>query len=134
MRFFYAFWFFFCAGWGYLSATFPSEQSPHWVHAAYTFPITLAMSIGLIWLELQKLPAGKTAPRPSLQLKPWNRPLGVTLFVGLTFAFSGFWGLGLSLLFNLPSPFVAFQFFAMGAGFVGGCYLAYRLFPTKFGV
>jgi hypothetical protein len=132
MRFFYAFWFFFCAGWGYLSATFPSEQSLHWAYAASTLTIALVMSIGLLWLELRKLPVGKTAPRPSLQLKPWNRPVGANVFFGLTFVFSGLWGLGLSFIFDLPSPAVAFQFFAMGAGLMGGCYFAYRLFPNKF--
>jgi len=134
MRVFYAFWFFFCAGWGYLSATFPSEHSPHLMHAASVFPIALTMSIGLLWLELRKLPAGKVASPPSLQLKPWNRPIGLFLFIGLTFAFSGFWGLGLSSLFNLPSPGVALQFFAMGTGTVGGCYFSLRLFPNKFNV
>lgn len=134
MRVFYTFWFFFCAGWGYLSATFSLEDSPHWTHAASTFPIALAMSIGLIWLELRKLPLGRMTSRPSMQLKPWNRPIGLLLFVGFTFAFSGLWGLGLSFLSNLSSPGVAFQFLAMGAGTVGGCYYSFRLFPNKFNV
>ncbi len=58
--------------------------------------------------------------------------MGLAIFIGLTFAFSGFWGLSMYWVFNLPSPNVAFQFFAMGAGLTGGSYAIYRIFPEKF--
>ena len=96
------------------------------------FPVALAMSLALLWWEVQKLPSGRVLSRPSLQLKPWNRPIGQVLFIGLTFAFSGFWGLVLSVSFELSSPGIALQFFAMGAGLAGGCICAWRLFPSKF--
>lgn len=132
MRSFYVFWFFFCAGWGYLSATFPSDHSPPWPQVAVALPAALTLSIVILWLELRRLPTGQLATRPSLNLKPWNRPMGLSIFIGLTLAFSGFWGLGMSWAFNLPSPVVAFQFFAMGAGLTGGIYAVYRIFPAKF--
>jgi hypothetical protein len=132
MRSFYVFWFFFCAGWGYLSAAFPTEHSPLWPQAAAALPAALIMSIVILWLELRRLPTGRLATRPSLNLKPWNRPMGLAIFIGLTFAFSGFWGLSMYWVFNLPSPNVAFQFFAMGAGLTGGSYAIYRIFPEKF--
>ena len=96
------------------------------------FPVVLAMSIALLWWDLYKLPSGRVLPRPSLLLKPWDRPIGQILFIGLSFAFSGFWGLVLSLSLDLPSPGGALQFFAMGAGLAGGCICAWRLFPHKF--
>jgi hypothetical protein len=134
MRFFYAVWFFFCAGWGYLSATFPSEHSPHLLQVAVALPMTLIVTIGVLWLELRKLPVGTVASRPTLKLKPWNRPIGLTIFGGLTFVFTGLWGVGMSFVFNLSSPGVALQTLAMGAGLTGGCYVARQVFPDKFGV
>lgn len=133
MRAFYAFWFFFCAGWGYLSATFPSEHSPDWLQAAAALPVALGTSIGLLWLEFRKLPDGRFASRPTLTLKPWNRPMGFVMFIGLTFAFAGFWGVAMSLIANLSSPGYALQTLAMGTGFTGGCYVACQIFPNKFG-
>lgn len=132
VRIFYFFWFFFCAGWGYLSATFPTQPSPSLVHAVVTFPATLAMSTGILWYELRGLPIGALASPPSLHLKPWNRPIGLALFIGLTFAFSGVWGIAMALTFVLPSPLVALHFMAMGAGLAGGCFVAHYLFPQKF--
>jgi hypothetical protein len=134
MRVFYVFWFFFCAGWGYLSATFPSEHSADWLRAATALPAAFATSVGLLWLDLRKLPAGTLAMRPTLRLKPWNRPIGLVLFIGLTFAFTGFWGIWMSLIANLSSPGVALQTLAMGTGLTGGCYVACLIFPNKFGV
>lgn len=133
MRSFYVFWFFACAAWGNLSATFPSEHSPTWLQMAATLPAALTTSIVGLWLEFRRLPPGRLVARPSLKLKPWNQPMGLTIFIGLTFAFIGIWGLGMSWVFNLSSPAVAFQSFASGAGLAAGTYVFYRLFPDRFG-
>lgn len=132
MRAFYIFWFFFCAGWGYLSATFPAEHSPSLFQAVIAFPVALAMSTALLWYELRSTPTGALASPPSLTLKPWNRPIGLALFIGLTFSFAGIWGSVMALSFKLPSPLVAFQSLAAGAGLAGSCLVAHRLFPHKF--
>jgi len=132
VRLFYLFWFFVCAGWGYLSATFPSQHSPSWTSAAITLPAVLVISVGFLWVELQKLPPGTFALPPSLLLKPWNRPAGAALFIGMTFLFAGLWGAAMCLALVLPSPLVALHFFAIGLGSVAGCFAAHRLFPEKF--
>lgn len=75
---------------------------------------------------------GTHASPPSLRLKPWNRPIGLALFIGLSFAFSGAWGTAMSLIFGLPSPLFALQFLAMGSGLSGGCFVANHFFPQKF--
>lgn len=134
VRAFYVFWFFFCAAWGFLSATFPAESSPGWMQVVVALPAMLLTTLGLHWMELRKLPHGRLVSRPSLKLKPWNRPMGLAMFVGLTFLFSGIWGSGISLVSNASSLRVALQFLAMGVGLIGGCYVACRLFPSKFSV
>ena len=132
MRLFYILWFFICAGWGYLSATFPSQHSPSWTSVAIALPIALVTSIGLLWMELRKLPTGTLALPPSLLLKPWNRPAGPVLFAGLTFLFAGLWGTAMGMTLNLSSPLVALHFLCIGAGVAAGCFAAHRLFPQKF--
>lgn len=134
MRAFYVFWFFSCAGWGFLSATFPAEDSPSWIRVAASLPAMLLTTIGLHWMELRNIPHERLVSRPSLKLKPWNRPMGLAMFVGLTFLFSGIWGSGISLVSDPSHTHLSLQFLAMGAGVVGGCYVAYRLFPSKFSV
>ena len=132
MRIFYLVWFFFCIGWGYLSATFPLEQTSSLLEEASWFPVVFFSSLVMIWIELKTLPAQKLASAPSLQLKPWNRPTGMAIFIGLTFAFSGFWGVLLWWVYGLSSPHVALRFFCMGTGLVGACWAAYLAFPNQF--
>ena len=132
MRTFYMFWFFFCSGWGYLCASFPSENSPPLLQVAATLPVALATSLALIWMELRWRRDIKPAAGPSLKLKPWNRPIGMALFLGLTFAFAGLWGVGLAWALDLSSPATALQMMFAGLGVVIGCYAAPRLFPRPF--
>lgn len=134
MRIFYIVWFFLCSGWGYLCATFPNEDSPPLLQVAATFPAALATSLALIWLALRRRHHVMPATRASLRLKPWNAPLGMLLFIGLTFAFSGVWGVVLAWAFDLSSPSTALQMMFLGLGLVVGCYLAPRLFPRRFTV
>lgn len=132
MRIFYIFWFFFCSGWGYLFATFPNENAPPFLQVAATFPAALATTLVLIWLELRRLPNAEGASAPSFRLKPWNRPMGMFLFVGTTFAFAGLWGTGLAWAFDLSSLATALQVMFTGLGLVVGCHAAPRLFPRRF--
>ena len=132
MRVFYFFWFLFCAAWGYLSATFPLEHTQSLLEEALWFPTVLFSSLFAIWTELRTLPAHKLASAPSFQLKPWNRPTGMALFIGLSFAFVGFWGVLFSWACGLSSPSVSLRFFCMGAGLLAACWLAHRVFPDRF--
>jgi hypothetical protein len=133
MRYFYSFWFFFCSGWGYLLTTFTEEHAPSWPIAFLTLPIALVSSIFILWLDLSKHSADQLASPPSMSLKPWNRPIGMLMFIGLTFTFSSFWGFAITALLNQGSNRLILQFFSLGAGAIGGCYAIYRIAPTKFG-
>src|SRR5690349_21687257 len=107
MRVFYVFWFFFCAGWGYLLASFAESDAPPWANLVATFPISLLFGVLMIWLELRSLPLGRLADPPSLKLKPWNRPTGIVLFIGLTFVFASVWGVAIALAANMSGIRVA---------------------------
>jgi len=67
MRLFYSFWFFFCAGWGYLLAGFGEAEGPAWSRLAASFPLALLTSAVLFWLQLRRLPQGRVAQPPSLR-------------------------------------------------------------------
>ena len=133
MRLFYAIWFFVCSGWGYQVATPPAPHNPGALLLVAALPIALATSVGLVWLELRRLPAGSIAKSPSLSLKPWNLPAGLVLFVGLTFLFSSVWGICLSVLLPLPGLEFAIYLFLLSAGLVGGVFASRYAFPTRFG-
>ncbi|QRR34165.1 hypothetical protein JNX00_21460 [Hydrogenophaga sp. YM1] len=131
MRIFYAIWFLFCSGGGYSAATFPAESAPPLTHAVITFPVAIAMVMASIWWESTRA-KGRRFPAPSLRLTPWGGPIGFAVFLGFTFAFVGAWGIVLALMFDLPSPTIAVQVFAMGLGFVVGCYALRWLMPDRF--
>ena len=132
MRTFYGLWFLFCAGWGYLLAGFPASNAPSWSRLLLSFPLALATCVVLFWLELRRLPPGKLAESPSFNLKPWNRPTGFLLFIGLTFVFASLWGVAISATAQLPGLRVALHFLALGIGTVGAIYVCRYAFPSKF--
>lgn len=132
MRLFYAFWFFFCAGWGYLAASFSEADGPPWGHLAASFPLAVLTCAVLFWLELRRMSPGQLAQRPSLKLRPWNRPTGMLLFIGLTFVFAALWGVAIAVLAGLPGVRVALSFLALGAGDVGAIFVCRYVFPSKF--
>jgi hypothetical protein len=134
MRLFYAFWFFFCAGWGYVLAGFAESDAPSWGNLFASFPLALLTCVVLFWLELRRLPPGQFAQLPSLRLKPWNRPTGFILFIGLTFVFTSLWGVVIAAVAHLPGLRVALHFLLLGAGTVGAVLVCRHAFPAKFGV
>ncbi|EYC52782.1 hypothetical protein AZ34_03890 [Hylemonella gracilis str. Niagara R] len=131
MRIFYMFWFFFCSGWGYLVATFPAEAAPPLSQSLVPFPVAMAMAMAFTWWESRGIKSRKL-PAPSLRLKPWDLPIGLMVFIGLTFTFTGIWGVALAIGFGLSSPTQALYFLALGLGFAIGCYTASRLMPDRF--
>ncbi len=134
MRTFYAFWFFFCSGWGYILASFAESDAPTWGNLVASFPVALLFSVVMIWLELRTLPAGRLADQPSLKLKPWNRPTGLILFVGLTFVFASLWGVAIALAANMSGLRASLNALSLGAGAVGALIVCRHAFPAKFGV
>lgn len=132
MRFFYVVWFFFCAGWGYLIADFPESDAPPWGQVVGSFPLALLTFGGLYWLELRRLLPGQLAQPPSLKLKPWNRPTGLMLFIGLTFVFASLWGVVIAAIGDLPGLRIAVNFLMLGAGAVVAIFACRRIFPARF--
>jgi hypothetical protein len=132
MRTFYVFWFFFCSGWGYLLAQFQESESPTWGQVVVLFPAAFLFSFLLVWLELRRLQGGERAQRPSLALKPWDRPTGMALFGGLTFMFASLWGVGFSVVGGMSGVRVALHFMAMGVGLVTATLASYRLYPERY--
>jgi hypothetical protein len=130
---FYAFWFFFSAGWGYLLAGFSASDAPPLGQLVGSFPLAFVTFLVLLGLELRRQPLGKYAPRPSFKLKPWNRPIGVALFCALTFVFASMWGVGFSVAMNLSGLHVAFHFLALGSGALCAIFACPYVFPSKFG-
>lgn len=133
MRLFYTFWFFFCSGWGYLLAGFADSDAPPLGQLVASFPLVLLTCVVLFWLELRRLPPGQFAERPSLKLKPWNRPTGLLLFVGLTFVFASLWGVGIAVVAHMPGLLIALHFLSLGAGTLAAIFVCRHAFPSKFG-
>jgi hypothetical protein len=133
MRSFYAFWFFFSAGWGYLLAG-PSEFGvPQWGQLLASFPLSFLTCFVLIALELRRLPSGQLAHPPSLGLKPWNRPAGLFLFIALTFVFAAFWGVAFAVALPLPGLRSALHFLGLGMGALTALVASRYVFRSKFG-
>lgn len=132
MRWFYAFWFFFCSGWGYLLATFAESDGPSLGQLFASFPVALLTFVVLFGVSLYRLPLGRRVQRPSLDLKPWNQPTGFLLFLALTFVFSSFWGVGIAVAGQLSGLRVALHFLALGAGALAAIFVSRYVFPSKF--
>jgi hypothetical protein len=133
MRAFYFFWFFFCAGWGYLLAGFGEVFGPTWAQITLSFPLALLVCAVLFWLELQRLPLGQLAQPPSFKIKPWNRPTGLLLFLGLTFTFISSWGVIIALVTHITGLRITLYFLAISCGCVGAILVCRQVFPEKFG-
>src|SRR5262245_50089431 len=102
MRWFYAFWFFFCAAWGSLLAQpfpggFEARSVPLAVASLPVGAITFFLALSV---ELWRLGANRKVPKPSLTLKPWNMPIGFTVFILLTFLFTGIWGVAIAAILD----------------------------------
>ena len=131
MNKFYIFWFFFCAGWGYLASqplgdiAFSISQAPAtFLSGAISFFILFAFEI---------IRAGKTKRhRPSLALKPWESyPVGLVTFILITFFFSSIWGFIFALVVNgvITTPIIMLSM-VLGISFGGWCVLF--LFKDRF--
>jgi hypothetical protein len=96
VKHFYPFWFVFCAGWGYMFANFPDDpQLPRMEGSPgdiVTFIAISACAFGaIVYVALRFPPKPLESARFGIDLKPWDQPLGVLQFVGVTFLFVGLW-------------------------------------------
>lgn len=132
MRRFYVFWFFFSAGWGYLmSQRFPGVEPKTTAQIAGGLPAGALTIFLLLSLEAWRTRPQKLLP-PSVDLKPWQMPMGVTLFVLLTFLFSSFWGVLFGLLLSGSDFREPLFMLLVSAGGLTGVWGAYRAFRTRY--
>ena len=131
MKIFYAFWFLFSAGWGYLMSQPLGFEPKTKLQTAAGIPIGAMMTFFLLGIE-----AWRAAPRslqaPSIELKPWQMPTGLLQFVLVTFMFSGFWG----VVFGAVLPSSDFGeplfFLLISVGGLGGVIGVHRAFRSRF--
>jgi len=133
MKRFYVFWFFFCAGWGYLMAQpLPEGFAPRSISMALaSLPVAAVTSFVLIALELWRYPNHKL-PRPSIYLKPWQMPLGCMIFISISFMFNGVWAVIFAFVQGGGQLPEAVHFLLLGAGSFIGVWGVFRVFPARF--
>ena len=132
MKVFLVFWFFFCAGWGYIVAfLIPPGQG---AFSMAPFPSFVAGALTLFMImatELWRRTHQKALP-PSISLKPWNMPMGLPQFILVTFFFSGLWGVFFALFLGAPSIAHPVYVLSLSSGGLVGLLLAYRVFRARF--
>jgi hypothetical protein len=132
MKRFYAFWFFFCAGWGYLLAQFPpSDNHTTALMVVGSFLGGIFTLFLLMAIELWRIPSGRQIVGPSLTLKPWNLPFGIPMFVLITFLFSSIWGVLFGFLVPAMSASHPAQFLSLSIGGLLGLRLSTHVFASR---
>ena len=96
------------------------------------FVVSAISTFILIAIEAWRLGLNSNLSRPSLSLKPWNQPIGLMLFVLLTFLFSSIWGLGISVLSPSGALLAPLYFLSLSNGGLVGMFGAYRVFRSRF--
>lgn len=128
MRGFYIFWFFFCAGWGYLMATFPTHDAESLMHVLITFPVATFFGAIVTYVGLRGKPPSAANSRLSIDLKPWQQPLGFIQFVTITLVFSAIWGIGLSMLPRGRNVVYPLFMLSLATGSLLGAWAACRVY------
>jgi hypothetical protein len=72
MRIFYAFWFFICAGWGFLLSSMPIQEADTLTNIIVTFPVSLVAFAALAFISMRKATPPGNAARLNVGLKPWQ--------------------------------------------------------------
>lgn len=122
MRRFCPFWFVFCAVWGYVGGKFTAVN----LHVAVSdmpgvFIGSAVSHFVLVLVALRVSSPSQTGLRFSVDLKPWDDPLGVFQFVLVTFMFVGVWGILFSFFLEQANRSFALLAVSLGAGgLVGG--------------
>lgn len=128
MRAFYVFWFFFCAGWGYLMSTFPHHDGDSLLNAFLT--LVLAIFFGGVgtFLVLRSKAISAAHASLNIDLKPWQQPLGMIQFGSITFIFSAIWGIGFFMLPQASNILFPLRMLFLAAGFLFGAWAACRVY------
>ena len=130
MRIFYVFWFFFCAGWGFLLSSFPPDERDSVARVLLAFPVFLVIFGLLAFVALRSASLPASSARLSLGLRPWQKPLGVFAFVQITALFTSLWGIGFSLLFHHRSALQSLEVLALSLGVLAGASFACRVYRS----
>ncbi len=128
MRIFYAFWFFFCAGWGYLFPSLPPQEGDSVTNVLLTLPISIIGFAALAYFSIRGARISASNARLSFDLKPWHQPIGVLQFVMITFTFVSFWAIGFSVFFYQVTPLPFFRILSLSFGGLVGVWAACRLY------
>jgi hypothetical protein len=130
MRAFYVFWFFFCAGWGYLLLTFPHHEGDSLLNVLLT--LVLAVLFGGIGTFFVLRSKSVSAANVGLNIdrKPWQLPLGMIQFVTITFVFSAIWGVGLSMLLPGTNVLYPLRILSLAVGGLLGAWAACRVYGS----
>jgi len=132
MRIFYAIWFFVCILWGHLMAEPVPEVATPASASPAVFVAGLVSFFALLVFEAWRRPPDNKPSRPSINLRPWDEPTGMFIFIFTTFLFSACWGMGIALLLPLKSIDMPAFVLALSAGALVGIHVAYRVFPHQF--
>jgi hypothetical protein len=132
MKRFYGFWFFFCAGWGYLLAQFPPPESHSSLFMAVASFFGGIISFFLLMsIELWRTPSGRQVAGPSLNLKPWHFPFGIPMFALITVLFSSIWGVFFTVVVPALSASHPAQFLSLSVGGLLGLRLCTHVFTSR---
>ena len=93
-----------------------------------TLLVAFVTGMALVLLEAR----GIRLPRPAITLRPWDYPVGLVLFISITFVAASAWGALISLTAAFPGLSSSLYFLALGAGVLLAICVAPRLFPHKF--
>ena len=113
-------------------AQFSSEAGGNSVLAMLgSLPAGVLTLFVLMAIELWRLPPGTRVPGPSLDLKPWQLPFGIPVFVFVTFLFSSIWGL--LIVLAVPDTFLFYpaQMLMLSVGGLVGLKLASHVFSAR---
>jgi hypothetical protein len=125
---FYLLWFFLCAGWGYLMSAFRGFAQDGWFATLAAGAVTSFLILSVI---LWRLPHGARVLPPSLSLKPWTMPFGLSTFLWVTFLFSSLWGMVFAYALPNNTFEQPFQFVTLSVGGLLGLRGACFAFPSK---
>ena len=98
------------------------------MNALVTFPVAVFFGGIVTYFGLRSKPASAANSRLSIDLKPWQHPLGIIQFVTITFIFSAIWGIGLSMLPQGTNVLYPLRMLSLASGSLLGAWAACRVY------
>ena len=98
------------------------------VNVIVTFPVAIFFLGLLAFFALRTTSVPAERARLSIDLKPWQRPLGILQFVTVTFIFSAIWGIGFSASSQNANVYYPLRVLALATGGLLGTWVACRVY------